>query len=229
MRREAALAAMLEADIRNVGLAQRRAIRAWETVHNLREPFLTLVLAAGLYAALGLFALNFALVLLLAAMFYRIMLIFGDIQSQLQTMLEGESAFWSLREQITAAEKATERGPSESLPVRRAPSLVHEIRLDNVSAGYGSETVLRDVSLAIPAGTFCAISGPSGAGKTTLIDVILGLHRPRDGRVMVDGHAPRDVGARCVAAGHRLRASAAGTAARHRAAQHHPWRDRSRR
>ncbi len=187
MRREAALAAMLEEDVHGVNRAQRRAIRAWETVHNLREPFLTLVLALGLYTALGVFALDFALVILLAAMFYRIMLTFGDMQSQLQIMLEGESAFWSLREQIDAAEAAAERAPATPRPIGHAPRLEREIRLDKVVAGHGDTTVLDDVSLAIPAGSFCAVVGPSGAGKTTLIDVVLGLQPPLGGRVLIDG------------------------------------------
>ena len=188
MRREAALAAMMEADVRRVNLAQRQAIRAWETVHNLREPFLTIVLAAGLYLALGVFALDFALVLLLAAMFYRIMLTFGDMQSQLQIMLEGESAFWSLREQITAAEAAAEPAASGAAC---PPTLRHELRLDRVSAGYGGPAVLDRVSLTLPAGGFYAVVGASGVGKTTLIDVVLGLHPPDAGQVLVDG-APLD-------------------------------------
>jgi ATP-binding cassette, subfamily B, bacterial PglK len=47
--------------------------------------------------------------------------------------------------------------------------------------------VLEDVSLRIPTGSSLAIIGGSGAGKTTLVDVILGLHRPSSGSVLSDG------------------------------------------
>jgi len=47
--------------------------------------------------------------------------------------------------------------------------------------------VLEDVSLRIPTGSSLAIIGGSGAGKTTLVDVILGLHRPSRGSVLSDG------------------------------------------
>ena len=47
-----------------------------------------------------------------------------------------------------------------------------------------------NVSLTIDPGSFVAFVGPSGAGKTTLVDLILGLNRPRMGHVLVDGREP---------------------------------------
>ncbi|MFM7597898.1 MAG: metal ABC transporter ATP-binding protein [Actinomycetota bacterium] len=57
------------------------------------------------------------------------------------------------------------------------------IHLDHVSAGYGHDTVLKDVTLDIDAGTFAGIVGPSGAGKTTLLKVLLSTLRPQHGTV----------------------------------------------
>ena len=48
-------------------------------------------------------------------------------------------------------------------------------------------TVLRDVSFAVPQGTFVAIVGPSGSGKTTLLGLLAGLDTPTRGRVILDG------------------------------------------
>ena len=64
--------------------------------------------------------------------------------------------------------------------------------LDNVSfqhLGAATQTIDR-VSLSAPAGSYIAIVGPSGAGKTTLVDIILGLYRPDSGSVAVDGVEP---------------------------------------
>ena len=50
---------------------------------------------------------------------------------------------------------------------------------------------IKDVSISIPGGSYAAIVGPSGAGKTTLVDLILGLYDPEAGEIMLDGIDPR--------------------------------------
>jgi ATP-binding cassette subfamily C protein len=56
-------------------------------------------------------------------------------------------------------------------------------------AGADTPTLV-DVSLDIPQGAFVAFAGPSGAGKTTLVDVLLGLLTPDKGEVLIDGETP---------------------------------------
>lgn len=69
-------------------------------------------------------------------------------------------------------------------------SFEKEIRLDNISFKYpdSEEDVVRDVKLVIPKGKSVAFIGPSGAGKTTLADIILGVLSAQKGSIMVDGH-----------------------------------------
>ncbi len=72
----------------------------------------------------------------------------------------------------------------------RAPlaSVRGDIELQNVSFEYvEGSAVLRDVSLRVAAGSTVALVGSSGAGKTTLIGLVMGFHRPTAGRVLVDG------------------------------------------
>lgn len=61
------------------------------------------------------------------------------------------------------------------------------LRLDAVTAGYGSTTVLREVTITVPDGAVVALLGPNGAGKTTTLRVASGLLRPPSGRIVVDG------------------------------------------
>lgn len=67
-----------------------------------------------------------------------------------------------------------------------------EVELDRVSFHHrgASRPTIDSVSLVAPAGSFIAIVGPSGAGKTTLVDLILGLYAPDSGSVSVDGIDP---------------------------------------
>lgn len=61
------------------------------------------------------------------------------------------------------------------------------LRIDDLTAGYGRTTVLRDVSLEIAPGRIAALLGPNGAGKTTLLRVIAGVNRARAGSVVLEG------------------------------------------
>jgi iron complex transport system ATP-binding protein len=61
------------------------------------------------------------------------------------------------------------------------------VRLDRVSAGYGAENVLEDVSLNVRRGELCAVLGPNGAGKSTLVRLLSGALRPRRGAVILGG------------------------------------------
>ncbi|MDQ0256582.1 ABC-type multidrug transport system fused ATPase/permease subunit [Evansella vedderi] len=68
------------------------------------------------------------------------------------------------------------------------------IILDDVSFRYPNqrEYSVREVSLTIPIGSSVAFIGESGAGKTTIVDLILGLYRPEKGKVTIDGKALDD-------------------------------------
>ena len=73
--------------------------------------------------------------------------------------------------------------------------LTREVRLEGVSFQYDAEgpSVLSDVSLRIPQGATIALVGPSGAGKTTVINLIARLFDCTAGRILVDGVDVRDL------------------------------------
>ena len=74
-------------------------------------------------------------------------------------------------------------------------SSVHgEVRYEGVGFHYTPGTpVLRDVDLYIRAGETVALVGPTGAGKTTLVSLLLRFYDPTEGRLTIDGHDPREV------------------------------------
>jgi zinc transport system ATP-binding protein len=61
------------------------------------------------------------------------------------------------------------------------------VDIRNLSFNYGDETVLRSVNLTIEPGEFLGLIGPNGGGKTTLLKVVLGLLKPREGEVFMFG------------------------------------------
>jgi ATP-binding cassette subfamily C protein len=102
-------------------------------------------------------------------------------QGEYQKMAICDSAYWSLHSKIQEAEKEREQ-----IFGTQPPSLRHSIRLDQVSFAYGERWILKNVSLTFPSGFFTAIVGPSGAGKTTVADLVTGLLRPQEGQVWID-------------------------------------------
>lgn len=72
-------------------------------------------------------------------------------------------------------------------PGSRAAEFVREIRFDHVTFGYDpSVPVLLDVSLTIRKGEVVALVGPSGAGKTTMLELVPRFHDPQSGAVLLD-------------------------------------------
>lgn len=61
------------------------------------------------------------------------------------------------------------------------------LALAGISSGYGTQLVLRDVSLTVPRGSVVGLVGPNGHGKTTLLRTISGLIRLRGGQISVNG------------------------------------------
>ena len=57
------------------------------------------------------------------------------------------------------------------------------IAAENISVGYGANTVLHDVSLTVEPGEIVTIVGPNGSGKTTLLKLLIGAASPSSGRV----------------------------------------------
>ncbi len=64
----------------------------------------------------------------------------------------------------------------------------YDIEFKNVTFGYDTRTVLKDVSFSIPEKTSTAIVGPSGSGKTTICSLLARFYDPQSGSITVGGH-----------------------------------------
>jgi ABC-type branched-subunit amino acid transport system ATPase component len=60
-----------------------------------------------------------------------------------------------------------------------------DLRAESVTAGYGGEPVIRDVSISVGPGEIVAVIGPNGAGKSTLLKALVGILRVTHGRVVL--------------------------------------------
>ena len=99
-----------------------------------------------------------------------------------------------LLEPLGAIEQA--RPPGDGIggiaPPAAQPGMA--IQIEHVTVRAAGHTILEDVSVQIPAGAHVAIVGVSGAGKSSLVGLLLGWHRPAAGRIVVDGAPLETIG-----------------------------------
>ncbi len=108
--------------------------------------------------------------------------LYGEFQKALGS---GERIFSLLDEQITVTD----------IPdARPLPPLEGELRFENVGFAYSENTpVLHNLSFEAKPGQILALVGPSGAGKTTIANLIPRFFDPTEGRILVDGYDIREV------------------------------------
>ncbi len=76
---------------------------------------------------------------------------------------------------------------------RKLTEVQGELEFDNVGLKYGKSWVLRHISFRVPAGTSCAIVGPTGAGKTSLVTLLARVYDPQEGHIRLDGVDTREL------------------------------------
>ncbi|MDR2413218.1 MAG: ABC transporter ATP-binding protein/permease [Rickettsiales bacterium] len=155
----------------------------------LQSPLLELMISIGLALALvvgGSFIISGAIsvgdftafLLALTAAYKPAKNITGTGNSIQHGLLAAEVLFSFLDSQpdIQDAKNAAELKPGKMF-----------VEFDNVSFAYNpGEPVLRDVSLTVPAGKVCALVGPSGGGKTTMLNLLERFYDPQRGKVKIN-------------------------------------------
>ena len=181
MGREASMRPLIEGDVRELNQAQRTIVISQEALAESYELIRAFAVAGGLYLFVSVWGQPVDGLLVLALLFVRTLQKVSTAHGSYQIAATNQPAFAFLRSTIAAAEEAEERGLG-----RTAPLLASAISLRDVSFAYGRESVLERVSMTLPAGAFIAIVGASGAGKTTVADLIIGLLRPQRGEIWID-------------------------------------------
>ena len=80
----------------------------------------------------------------------------------------------------------------QDLPNAQARDIEGAIEFRNLDFGYDGKGVLHDVNLRVPAGSSLAIVGPTGSGKTTLVNLIPRIYDAEPGMVLIDGRPIRE-------------------------------------
>jgi ATP-binding cassette subfamily B protein len=102
----------------------------------------------------------------------------------------GTASIQRIDELLQAEPAINDSAADVSIP---ADAVLHgEIEFRNLNFSYAETPVLRGVSLKIPAGSSLAIVGPTGAGKSTLVNLLSRLYEAPSGSLLIDGRPVRD-------------------------------------
>jgi subfamily B ATP-binding cassette protein MsbA len=149
---------------------------------SVQEPLLVISLAGLSYYTVVISGNSFPSVMVAGLFFYRGMIElmhFNNNWQQLSSNAGSLEVIWSLEQDMRGSQARSVEGGYFSFE--------RSIEVRNVYYSYDSFSVLRDINLSIPKYSSVAIVGVSGAGKTTLVDVITGLLKPTQGAVLIDG------------------------------------------
>lgn len=149
------------------------------------------IAAAGVIGVLFLVCVLFlemdtARLMVLVYVFMRLWPVFTNLIGRVNSILTTVPAFEKLTEAFSTLQaEVTEESDEAPMPFER------EIAFHDVSFAYrgAAENVLHGVSFTLKKGTVTALVGRSGAGKTTIADLLLGLLTPTAGEIRIDGQA----------------------------------------
>ena len=181
MGREADYSRLLDKQLQRVHRLMRRQIVLREGLSGLNEVLITIGFAAILLLAPTNSSVGFDTLIVMAIALSRTAKNIGKMQQCYQSVATLESAYTVIDELLQDLDAAAEQrhGTVE-------PRLEHAIRFADVSLVHGSAPVLQNVSIEIPAKSLTVIVGPSGAGKTSIIDLILRFYEASSGSITID-------------------------------------------
>lgn len=151
----------------------------------LFEVATAITLAGLLWGASSLLHLAVAQLLIIVAVFARLLPMVRDWSQQFQQLMHMLPAFDDYEQWLARCQAAAEEAPEHTgrtLPLGQCLSL-HGVHYQHGHSARG----LHGVTLTMRAFQTTALVGPSGAGKTTLVDLVLGLLTPTAGQISVDG------------------------------------------
>lgn len=150
------------------------------------------ILALGTYFALhGMFGITFGTLVAFALMLVQIYKPIKSLTISYTTIMESNAGAQRLFEVFDLEEEPPDRPNAKEMA-----GLSHSIRFRDVHFDYGQGPILAGVDFEVKPGEVIAIVGRTGAGKSTLMDLLLRFHDPTRGRIEIDGVDLRDLSRR---------------------------------
>ncbi|HJT14005.1 MAG TPA: ABC transporter ATP-binding protein [Dongiaceae bacterium] len=182
MNRQAYLGRIASAQVNELRKSAQREYYSEAAVRALQEPLLGTMVIGGFYVGYEYFNLGLVELIGVVWLLRRISNGVSTMRGAMQRVAIDGVAFWSV---IRLTQDMTDQ--AEALHGGTVAHLGRQCDFRNVSFGYGEKTVVSSANFELPVGEVATLIGPSGAGKTTIADLLVGLHEPDAGQVLIDG------------------------------------------
>jgi ATP-binding cassette subfamily C protein len=183
MGRQAHMSTLLSKESEALDQSMKSRVLSAEYAEELQAPIIAICLVLGLLGGSHVLGLGGHELLLAAILLVRLVNTFGFVQRGSQRLTMAQVWLRSARKVIAAA-----RSNQEQLTGTVPPDPEAGVRFETVSFRHANgKELLHKVDFDVAAGRITTLVGPSGVGKTTTLDLIIGLLPPRSGRLLLGG------------------------------------------
>ncbi len=157
-------------------------------IPSIKEPFIIFFMIGIIIIQIEVLVEPLAPIIVVLLLFYRGMNTMTGIQNSWQQLMVTTGGLEMTIEEFNKVKQHQEK--SGKLQFEK---LSQGIQLKNLTFAYDNQPVLKNINLSIPVNQTIAFVGESGAGKTTLTDILSLLLKPREGEILIDGISAQDL------------------------------------
>lgn len=181
MARTVPFIAMFGTNLQSLNKSIKLQILSTQGLERGSDILIALMIGVGFFLAVGVWEITLASVTVLGVIGYQAISVVRRLQRFLQRGAELEAAYYAVHEMSEKLTREAERvGGAQDI------TLDQGCTFDHVTFAHEDRPTVENVSLFIPSGKITVLQGPSGAGKTTIVDLLLGLHEPASGHILID-------------------------------------------
>ena len=179
---------LIQGNIQKVNEAKKQQLISNLLLQAFHEPALVIIIALGIFWAHTYSNYPLAELFLIGFLFQRLISQINMLQNTYQKTLNFEGSVKSILSATSHAEENIEKHTGA-----KVPNFKDKIIFNNVNISYGSKKILTDFSNEIRANKITLLFGPSGVGKCTLLDSLLGFIHPQSGSITIDDINIKDI------------------------------------
>ena len=182
MARTVPFIAMFGTNLQALNKSIKLQVLSSQAVDRGNDILISVLIGGAFFLAVGVWEITLASVTVVGIIAFQSISVVRHLQKFLQRGAELEASYHAVHDMSEKLTREAERvGGAQDI------TLDDGCAFDRVTFAHEDQPTVENVSLFIPSGKITVLQGPSGAGKTTIVDLLLGLHEPASGRITIDG------------------------------------------